>query len=83
MLVPKGVLGSPPGGVELRAAGPQMRETEAGGQDQKGQASGPPSEPGAGAGDLQGFTSDPVASGSQAGGGRGAPGSPRRQQRGK
>ena len=27
MLVPKGVLGSPPGGVELRAAGPQMRET--------------------------------------------------------
>ncbi|XP_044794252.2 mediator of DNA damage checkpoint protein 1 isoform X4 [Bubalus bubalis] len=70
------------GPQELLDRGPQMRETEAGGQDQKGQASGPPSEPGAGAGDLQGFTSDPVASGSQAGGGRGAPGSPRRQQRG-
>lgn len=71
------------GPQELLDRGPQMRETEAGGQDQKVQASGPPSEPGAGAGDLQGFTSDPVASGSQAGGGRGAPGSPRRQQRGK
>ncbi|XP_027381231.1 mediator of DNA damage checkpoint protein 1 isoform X4 [Bos indicus x Bos taurus] len=70
------------GPQELLDRGPQMRETEAGGQDQKVQASGPPSEPGAGAGDLQGFTSDPVASGSQAGGGRGAPGSPRRQQRG-
>ncbi|XP_052504489.1 mediator of DNA damage checkpoint protein 1 isoform X3 [Budorcas taxicolor] len=70
------------GPQELLDRGPQMGETEAGDQDQKGQASGPPSEPGAGAGDLQGLASDPVASGSQAGGGRGAPGSPRRQQRG-
>ncbi|KAL1286630.1 MDC1 [Ovibos moschatus] len=70
------------GPQELLDRGPQMGETEAGDQDQKGQASGPPSEPGAGAGDLQGLASDPVASGSQAGGGRGAPGSPKRQQRG-
>ncbi|XP_069419507.1 mediator of DNA damage checkpoint protein 1 isoform X14 [Ovis canadensis] len=67
---------------ELLDRSPQIGETEAGDQDQKGQASGLPSEPGAGAGDLQGLASDPVASGSQAGGGRGAPGSPRRQQRG-
>ncbi|XP_042093336.1 mediator of DNA damage checkpoint protein 1 isoform X18 [Ovis aries] len=67
---------------ELLDRSPQMGETEAGDQDQKGQASGLPSEPGAGAGDLQGLASDPVAFGSQAGGGRGAPGSPRRQQRG-
>ncbi|KAM9740080.1 mediator of DNA damage checkpoint protein 1 isoform 10-T12 [Dama dama] len=70
------------GPQELLDRGPQRGETEAGGQDQKGQASGPPPEPGAGAGDLQGLASDLVASGSQAGGGRGAPGSPRRQQRG-
>ncbi|XP_040106087.1 mediator of DNA damage checkpoint protein 1 isoform X7 [Oryx dammah] len=70
------------GPQELLDRGPQMGETEAGGQDQKGQASDPPSEPGAGAGDLQGLASDPVASGSQAGGERGAPGTPRRQQRG-
>ncbi|XP_013829437.2 PREDICTED: mediator of DNA damage checkpoint protein 1 isoform X9 [Capra hircus] len=70
------------GPQELLDRSPQMGETEAGDQDQKGQASGLPSEPGAGAGDLQGLASDPVASGSQAGGGRGAPGSPRRQQRG-
>ncbi|OWK13276.1 hypothetical protein Celaphus_00014480, partial [Cervus elaphus hippelaphus] len=69
------------GPQELLDRGPQRGETEAGGQDQKGQASGPPPEPGAGAGDLQGLASDLVASGSQAGGGRGAPGSPRRQQR--
>ncbi|XP_049571618.1 mediator of DNA damage checkpoint protein 1 isoform X11 [Orcinus orca] len=62
--------------------GPQTGETEAGGQDQKGQASGSTPEPGAGAGDLQGLASDPIASGSQSGGGRGAPVSPRRQQRG-
>ncbi|TEA24568.1 hypothetical protein DBR06_SOUSAS30410064 [Sousa chinensis] len=61
--------------------GPQTGETEAGGQDQKGQASGSTPEPGAGAGDLQGLASDPIASGSQSGGGRGAPVSPRRQQR--
>ncbi|XDA87128.1 hypothetical protein R6Z07M_016834 [Ovis aries] len=67
---------------ELLDRSPQIGETEAGDQDQKGQASGLPSEPGAGAGDLQGLASDPVAFGSQAGGGRGAPGSPRRQQRG-
>nr|XP_020744488.1 mediator of DNA damage checkpoint protein 1 isoform X1 [Odocoileus virginianus texanus]XP_020744490.1 mediator of DNA damage checkpoint protein 1 isoform X1 [Odocoileus virginianus texanus]XP_020744491.1 mediator of DNA damage checkpoint protein 1 isoform X1 [Odocoileus virginianus texanus]XP_020744492.1 mediator of DNA damage checkpoint protein 1 isoform X1 [Odocoileus virginianus texanus]XP_020744493.1 mediator of DNA damage checkpoint protein 1 isoform X1 [Odocoileus virginianus texanus] len=70
------------GPQELLDRGPQMGETEVGGQDQKGQASGPPPEPGAGAGDLQGLASDLVASGSQAGRGRGAPGSPRRQQRG-
>ncbi|XP_067608444.1 mediator of DNA damage checkpoint protein 1 isoform X3 [Pseudorca crassidens] len=62
--------------------GPQTGETEAGGQDQKGQASGSTPEPGAGAGDLQGLASDPITSGSQSGGGRGAPVSPRRQQRG-
>ncbi|KAM9073976.1 mediator of DNA damage checkpoint protein 1 isoform 1-T1 [Megaptera novaeangliae] len=62
--------------------GPQTGETEAGGQDQKGQASGSTPEPGAGAGDLQGLASDPIASGSQSGGGRGAPVRPRRQQRG-
>eukprot|EP00070_Physeter_catodon_P018082 XP_023977612.2 mediator of DNA damage checkpoint protein 1 isoform X1 [Physeter catodon] len=62
--------------------GPQTGETEAGGQDQKGQASGSTPEPGAGVGDLQGLASDPIASGSQSGGGRGAPVSPRRQQRG-
>ncbi|XP_065769157.1 mediator of DNA damage checkpoint protein 1 isoform X4 [Muntiacus reevesi] len=80
--------GSEAGGLEVKGPqelldrGPQRGETEVGGQDQKGQASGPPPEPGAGAGDLQGLASDLVASGSQAGGGRGAPGSPRRQQRG-
>ncbi|XP_030616104.1 mediator of DNA damage checkpoint protein 1 isoform X3 [Delphinapterus leucas] len=62
--------------------GPQTGETEAGGQDQKGQASGSTPEPGVGAGDLQGLASDPIASGSQSGGGRGAPVGPRRQQRG-
>ncbi|XP_066862624.1 mediator of DNA damage checkpoint protein 1 isoform X2 [Kogia breviceps] len=62
--------------------GPQTGETEAGGQDQKGQASGSTPEPGAGVGDLQGLASDPIASGSQSGGGRGTPVSPRRQQRG-
>ncbi|XP_059965456.1 mediator of DNA damage checkpoint protein 1 isoform X2 [Mesoplodon densirostris] len=62
--------------------GPQTGETEAGGQDQKGQASGSTPEPGAWAGDLQGLASDPIASGSQSGGGRGAPVSPGRQQRG-
>ncbi|XP_055262013.1 mediator of DNA damage checkpoint protein 1 isoform X6 [Moschus berezovskii] len=67
---------------ELLDRGPQMGETEVVGQDQKGQASGLPPESGAGAGDLQGLAADPVASGSQAGGGRGAPGSPRRQQGG-
>ncbi|XP_007449254.1 PREDICTED: mediator of DNA damage checkpoint protein 1 [Lipotes vexillifer] len=62
--------------------GPQTGETEAGGQDQKGQGSGSTPEPGVGVGDLQGLASDPIASGSQSGGGRDAPVSPRRQQRG-
>ncbi|XP_057555699.1 mediator of DNA damage checkpoint protein 1 isoform X2 [Hippopotamus amphibius kiboko] len=75
------------GGLEAKVPkvildrGPQAGETEAGGQDQKGQASGSTPEPEAGAGDLQGPTSDPVASGSQSGGERGAPVSPRKQQR--
>lgn len=58
-------------------------ETKGGIQDQKGQAASPTPEPGIGAGEIQGLASAPVVSGNQSGGGRGAPVSPRRQQRGK
>ncbi|XP_074204414.1 mediator of DNA damage checkpoint protein 1 isoform X1 [Camelus bactrianus] len=77
------------GGLEVKVLkvilerNPQRWEAEKGGQDQKGQASSLTPEPGVGLGDLQGLASAPVASGSQSGGGRGAPVSPRRQQRGQ
>ncbi|KAG3289010.1 mediator of DNA damage checkpoint 1, transcript variant X1 [Ictidomys tridecemlineatus] len=57
-------------------------ETEGGNQDQKGQATSPTPEPGVRAEELQGLASAPVVSGNQSGGGRGAPVSPTRQQRG-
>ncbi|XP_069930361.1 mediator of DNA damage checkpoint protein 1 isoform X2 [Oryctolagus cuniculus] len=72
-----------PAGLEVTLIrGPQREEMEGGSQDQKEQASRPRPQPGLGAGDLQGLDSVPVASGSQSGGGRGAPENPRRQPRG-
>ncbi|XP_058410851.1 mediator of DNA damage checkpoint protein 1 isoform X2 [Diceros bicornis minor] len=76
------------GGLEVKVSkvilerGPQGGEPERGSQDQKGKASSPTPEPAVGAGGLQGLAAATVASGSQSGGGRGVPVSPRRQERG-
>lgn len=77
------------GGLEVKVSkviqerGPEAGEPERGTQDQEGQASSPTPEPRVGAGGLQALASAVVASGSQSGGGRGEPVSPRRQERGK
>lgn len=63
--------------------GAQKGEIERESQDQKGQASSSAPEPEVGAGDLQGLASAVIASRSQSVGERGAPMSPRRQQRGE
>ncbi|XP_039707105.1 mediator of DNA damage checkpoint protein 1 isoform X5 [Pteropus medius] len=62
--------------------GAQKEEIERESQDQKGQASSSTPEPEVGAGNLQGLASALIASRSQSGGERGAPMSPKRQQRG-
>lgn len=78
-----------PGGLDVKETkvilqrGTQKGDTEGGSQAQKGQAFSPTPEPASGAGDLQGLASATVASGSQSGGGGGAPVSPRKQRRGK
>ncbi|XP_070441609.1 mediator of DNA damage checkpoint protein 1 isoform X7 [Equus przewalskii] len=75
------------GGLEVKVSkviqerGPEAGEPERGTQDQEGQASSPTPEPRVGAGGLQALASAVVASGSQSGGGRGVPVSPRRQER--